>query len=194
MKGWHLGREILLPPDFSTTPGHFTRYSARHCSFLSTTPFSLSHHATDSDLSQTASFDARWRLPVALTPNYYSLIEEAPPSGLSVQGKLCAILISHLPRRIQLDVWRPPCHGSHKINMPKRKASEMEVAYGFYVECPTKPTTGPRKGVTDLYDEKDTPEMPELRIDFTISPGSEWNKMRKYRNVKCECLATCALL
>ncbi|RMZ81213.1 hypothetical protein DV737_g2642, partial [Chaetothyriales sp. CBS 132003] len=69
--------------------------------------------------------------------------------------------------------------------MPKRKASEMEKP-GFTVQCPAKapPQTESRSQVLDVFAESDTPGPTELQIDYTIVPGTEWNEMRRYRNVK----------
>jgi hypothetical protein len=59
----------------------------------------------------------------------------------------------------------------------------------FEVECPRKKqsTALARSRVTDTYEETDTPnpDLP-LSITFTITPGSRWREMRKYRNVNCE--------
>ncbi|RMZ76141.1 hypothetical protein DV738_g5118, partial [Chaetothyriales sp. CBS 135597] len=69
--------------------------------------------------------------------------------------------------------------------MPKRKASEMDKP-GFTVQCPAK-TPSPnesRKRPLDVFLDSDTPGPAELQIDYSIRPGSKWNGMRRYRNVK----------
>lgn len=69
----------------------------------------------------------------------------------------------------------------------------MDSSYpSFSVQCPVKPAAVPKKGVTDVSNETDSPlvDGQDMSIDFAVSPGSSWVAMKKYRNVKCQLYET----
>jgi hypothetical protein len=70
--------------------------------------------------------------------------------------------------------------------------AEPKTDTTFTVECPvwtdSKRYQG-RLSRENLYTERDAPPVAEagnLEVDFSIKPGSEWTRLRRFKNAKCE--------
>ena len=76
--------------------------------------------------------------------------------------------------------------------MPADPLETIELDINFIVECPVVPDSKQyqvRLSRENLYTEHDAPLLPEaahLTVDFSVKPGSQWSKLRRFKNAKCK--------
>lgn len=92
---------------------------------------------------------------------------------------------------------KPPAHNKKRgasLHAEAQETIEAEsnVDTTFTVDCPVYPDSKrylARLSKEDLCTEYSAPSVPgaeHLKIGFSVSPGSEWSKLQRFKNAKCE--------